>query len=149
MIFMKTELSTALNQYLANVAMEYVKLHNLHWNVVGSSFKQVHEYLETLYDGFADVLDGVAELLKMHDIQPLASMKDYLAAATIQELGSVELSTREALGIARGDLLVLKAQAESIRSAADADDVYDVVAAMEEQLSDYNKTLWFLQAMGK
>lgn len=146
---MKTELSTALNQYLANVAMEYVKLHNLHWNVVGSSFKQVHEYLETLYDGFADVLDGVAELLKMHDIQPLASMKDYLAAATIQELGSVELSTREALGIARGDLLVLKTQAESIRSAADADDVYDVVAAMEEQLSDYNKTLWFLQAMGK
>jgi starvation-inducible DNA-binding protein len=149
MIFMKTELSTALNQYLANVAVEYVKLHNLHWNVVGSSFKQVHEYLETLYDGFADVLDGVAELLKMHDIQPLASMKDYLAAATIQELGSVELSTSEALSIARGDLLVLKAQAESIRSAADADDVYDVVAAMEEQLSDYNKTLWFLQAMGK
>lgn len=146
---MKTELSTALNQYLANVAVEYVKLHNLHWNVVGSSFKQVHEYLETLYDGFADVLDGVAELLKMHDIQPLASMKDYLAAATIQELGSVELSTSEALSIARGDLLVLKAQAESIRSAADADDVYDVVAAMEEQLSDYNKTLWFLQAMGK
>ena len=149
MIFMKTELSAALNQYLANVAVEYVKLHNLHWNVVGSSFKQAHEYLETLYDGFADVLDSVAELLKMHDIQPLASMKDYLAAATIQELGSVELSTREALGIARGDLLVLKAQAESIRSAADADDVYDVVAAMEEQLSDYNKTLWFLQAMGK
>ncbi len=146
---MKTELSAALNQYLANVAVEYVKLHNLHWNVVGSSFKQAHEYLETLYDGFADVLDSVAELLKMHDIQPLASMKDYLAAATIQELGSVELSTSEALGIARGDLLVLKAQAESIRSAADADDVYDVVAAMEEQLSDYNKTLWFLQAMGK
>ena len=143
---MKTELSAALNQYLANVAVEYVKLHNLHWNVVGSSFKQAHEYLETLYDGFADVLDSV---LKMHDIQPLASMKDYLAAATIQELGSVELSTSEALGIARGDLLVLKAQAESIRSAADADDVYDVVAAMEEQLSDYNKTLWFLQAMGK
>lgn len=146
---MKTELSTALNQYLANVTVEYVKLHNLHWNVVGPSFKQVHEYLENLYDGLADVLDGVAELLKMHDIQPLASMKDYLAAATIQELGSVELSTSEALGIARGDLLILKTQAESIRSAADADDVYDVVAAMEEQLSDYNKTLWFLQAMGK
>ena len=146
---MKTELSTALNQYLANVAVEYVKLHNLHWNVVGPSFKQVHEYLETLYDGLADILDTVAELLKMHDVQPLASMKDYLAAATILELDSAELSTSEALGIARGDLLVLKAQAESIRSAANADDVYDVVAAMEDQLSDYNKTLWFLQAMGK
>ena len=146
---MKTELSNALNQYLANVAVEYVKFHNLHWNVVGPSFKQVHEYLETLYDGLADILDTVAELLKMHDVQPLASMKDYLAAATILELDSAELSTSEALGIARGDLLVLKAQAESIRSAADADDAYDVVAAMEDQLSNYNKTLWFLQAMGK
>ena len=146
---MKTELSNALNQYLANVAVEYVKFHNLHWNVVGPSFKHVHEYLETLYDGLADILDTVAELLKMHDVQPLASMKDYLAAATILELDSAELSTSEALGIARGDLLVLKAQAESIQSAANADDVYDVVAAMEDQLSDYNKTLWFLQAMGK
>ena len=146
---MKTELSNALNQYLANVAVEYVKFHNLHWNVLGPSFKHVHEYLETLYDGLADILDTVAELLKMHDVQPLASMKDYLAAATILELDSAELSTSEALGIARGDLLVLKAQAESIRSAANADDVYDVVAAMEDQLSDYNKTLWFLQAMGK
>lgn len=146
---MKNELSAALNRYLANVAVGYVKFHNLHWNVVGSSFKQVHEYLETLYDGFADILDSVAELLKMHDVQPLASMKDYLAAATIQELDSDERPIREVLDIARGDLLALKAQAESIRSAADADDAYDVVAAMEDQLSNYNKTLWFLQAMGK
>lgn len=36
---MKHELSADLNRYLANVAVEYVKLHNLHWNVVGSSFK--------------------------------------------------------------------------------------------------------------
>lgn len=146
---MKNELSVALSQYLANVAVGYVKFHNLHWNVVGSSFKQVHEYLETLYDGFADILDSIAELLKMHDVQPLASMKDYLAAATIQELDSDERPIREVLDIARGDLLALKAQAESIRSAADADDAYDVVAAMEDQLSNYNKTLWFLQAMGK
>lgn len=146
---MKNEFSVALNQYLANVAVGYVKFHNLHWNVVGSSFKQVHEYLETLYDGFADILDSVAELLKMHGVQPLASMKDYLAAATIQELDSDERPIHEVLDIARGDLLALKAQAESIRSAADADDAYDVVAAMEDQLSNYNKTLWFLQAMGK
>ena len=146
---MKNELSAALNQYLANVAVGYVKFHNLHWNVVGSSFKQVHEYLETLYDGFADILDSVAELLKMHDVQPLASLKDYLAAATIQELDSDERPIHEVLDIARGDLLALKAQAESIRSAADAADAYEGGAAMEDQLSTYHRTLWFLQAMGK
>lgn len=144
---MKNELSTALNQYLANVAVAYVKFHNLHWNVVGQSFKQVHEYLETLYDGFANVLDSVAELLKMHDIQPLASMKDYLAVATIQEMTSEELPISKVLSIAQNDLMTLKAQAESIRSAADEDGAYDIVSAMEDHLSDYNKTLWFLRAM--
>lgn len=55
--------------------------HSLHWNVAGISFKQVLEYLETLYDGFADVLDNMAKPLKMRAVQPLALMKDYLTAA--------------------------------------------------------------------
>ena len=81
---MKKELSTSLNTYLADLGVLYIKLHNLHWNVVGRDFKQVHEYLETLYDGVSDVLDEVAELLKMQGAQPLASLKDYLAAASLQ-----------------------------------------------------------------
>ena len=52
------------NKYLANVGVEYIKLHNLHWNVIGLQFKAVHEYLESLYDSLADVLDEVAELIK-------------------------------------------------------------------------------------
>lgn len=146
---MKRELSDALNRYLANVAVEYVKLHNLHWNVVGPDFKQVHEYLETLYNGFSGALDEVAELLKMHGAQPLASMRDYLSAAAIQELDSAERPSREVREVLRDDLLALKAQAEAIRTEADGEGLYDVVAALEGQLSGYHKTLWFLQAMGK
>ena len=146
---MKHELSVALNRYLANVAVEYVKLHNLHWNVVGPSFQQVHEYLETLYNGFAGMLDTVAELLKIHGAQPLASMQDYLAAAAVRELDSAERPVEEVLDLLRNDLQALKNQAGTIRAAADAEGLYDVVSALEEQLSGYNKTLWFLRAMGK
>ena len=85
--------------YLANVGVLYVKLHNLHWNVVGKDFKPVHEYLETLYDGFADVFDAVAETIKMHDAQPVASLKGYLEIATIQEADSVELHSSDVLAI--------------------------------------------------
>ena len=62
---MKKELVTQVNAYLANIGVSYIKLHNLHWNVVGSQFKAAHEYLETLYDALADVLDAIAELLKI------------------------------------------------------------------------------------
>lgn len=146
---MKKELATALNTYLANMGVMYIKLHNLHWNVVGSDFKQVHEYLETLYDAMAGVLDEVAELLKMQGEQLLASLKDYLAAASIQELPSAELRSREVLRIVQADLTLLRDQAQQIRADAAADDVYAVVSMMEEHLAQYNKTLWFVEAMQK
>lgn len=146
---MKKELSTSLNTYLADLGVLYIKLHNLHWNVVGRDFKQVHEYLETLYDGVSDVLDEVAELLKMQGAQPLASLKDYLAAASLQELPSAELHSGEVLSIVHGDLATLRDQAQQIRTAAAAEDNYAVVSMMESHLAQYNKTLWFVEAMQK
>ncbi len=43
---MKKNLFEKLNKYLADTAVMYIKLHNLHWNVYGLQFKAVHEYLE-------------------------------------------------------------------------------------------------------
>lgn len=144
---MKKEMTAALNQYLANVAVLYVKLHNLHWNVVGRDFKPVHEYLETLYDGFAGTLDSVAECLKMNGEFPLASMKAYMETATIQELDSAVIRSGEALDVVKQDMGEMKAQAETIRAQADSEGLYGLVAMMEEQLEHYQKTLWFLEAM--
>lgn len=146
---MKEELYNDLNKYLADVAVLYIKFHNLHWNVVGKQFKNVHEYLETIYDGFADVLDEVAENLKMNGKTPLASMSDYLKVTSIQELENVEVSVTDTLNIAKQDIASMKTFAESIRKFAGKEDNYDVVAMMEGHLSDYNKTLWFLEAMTK
>lgn len=42
---------------------------------MGSPFKAVHEYLETLYDALADVLDSTAKLLKMNGEMTFAGMK--------------------------------------------------------------------------
>ena len=146
---MKKELSMSLNRYLANIGVAYVKLHNLHWNVVGKDFKAVHEYLEGLYDGMAEVLDSVAELLKMHDEVPAASMKEYLELASIEELPSVEMKSADVLAVVLADMELLKAQAEEIRAEADKDDVYAVVGAMEGDLGQYSKNIWFLKAMMK
>jgi len=146
---MKNELSMSINRYLANIGVSYVKLHNLHWNVIGKDFKAVHEYLEGLYDGMADVLDSVAELLKMHDVVPAASMKEYLELASIEELPSVEMKSADVLAVVLADMELLKAQAEEIRAEAAKDDVYSVVAAMEGDLGQYSKNIWFLKAMMK
>ena len=146
---MNKQLSVQLNKYLANLAVEYVKLHNLHWNVVGINFKAIHEYLEGLYDGISASLDSVAELLKMHDEVPAASLKEYLALSDIEELPSVEVKGKEALEVVLKDFQSFKALGESIRLEADEANLYDVVSAMEGDLEQFNKAIWFIKAMLK
>lgn len=146
---MNNVLVNNINKYLADVSVSYIKLHNLHWNVVGPQFKQVHEYLEELYDSFAEVLDETAEILKIHGEKPLASMKEYLAVSTIEELGSDEISIPSVLSIVAKDLSSLKKEAEGIRKEADENDVFEITNMMEDHIKEYSKTLWFLSAMQK
>lgn len=146
---MRKELAVKVNGYLANVAVSYVKLHNLHWNVVGPQFKAVHEYLEELYDAYAGVLDAVAEALKMQDELPLSRMSDYLVAASIKEIEAKDYSVEEVLKIVLADMQEMKEQAEDIRLAAEEDDNYPIVNMMEDDLENYNKSIWFVKSMLK
>lgn len=138
-----------VNGYIANIAVSYIKLHNLHWNVIGPDFKPVHEYLETLYDAMAEVLDESAELLKINGQVPLASMQDYLKVATVKELESKDYSTKEALAIVLADMQLLKAQASELRALANEQDQFDIANLAEDNLANYNKTIWFLSVMNK
>jgi len=39
-----------LQEYLSNLAVLNVKLHNIHWNVVGENFLKIHDFTEEAYD---------------------------------------------------------------------------------------------------
>ena len=144
---MNKKLSEKLNVYLADTAVMYIKLHNLHWNVYGVQFKAVHEYLEELYDGFTANMDAIAELLRMHDMYPAASLAEYLKISSIKELPSEKVDVKQALSIVLEDLKAFDKKAKEIRSTADEDDVFDVVAMMEEHCAAYQKTIWFISSM--
>lgn len=146
---MKKELVLKSNKYLANINVNYVKLHNLHWNVLGLQFKPVHEYLEGLYDSMHEVFDEVAELLKMNGEYPLASLRDFLAVAEIKELESKDYSVKESLEIALADIKLLKENAAELRKLAAEDDFYPLQVMMEDHLANYNKVIWFVESMLK
>lgn len=146
---MTDKLKIELNNYLSNNAVFYIKLHNLHWNVSGINFKIIHEYLETIYDSISIVLDEVAEVIKMQNEFPLASMNDYLEKATIKEISSVNYKGDEVLEITRNDIKILINQAECIRTISSDDDNYSIATMLEDHLANLNKTLWFLDSMKK
>jgi len=136
-----------MNEYLANLAVLNVKFHNLHWNVEGKQFVQLHEFTEAMYDSFFEQFDEVAELMKMRGIYPLATLTDYLKATTIDELASKKFSADELLTIVKNDLNVMKDCAVSIRNDADENNDFVVVAAFEGYVASFQKNLWFIDAL--
>jgi len=144
---MNKNLFGKLNKYLADNAVMYIKLHNLHWNVYGLQFKPVHEYLEALYDDTTEKMDAIAELLRMKGEYPAASLEEYLKLSSIKELPSGKIANKAALEIVLKDLKALDAEAKDVRATADEDDIFDVVMMMEEYCAFYQKTIWFISQM--
>ena len=78
-------IQSELNLQIANWSILYTKLHRFHWYVKGPLFFTLHAKFEELYDESALVVDQVAERLLAIQGEPIATMKEYLETATIQE----------------------------------------------------------------
>ncbi len=138
-----------LQKYLSNLAVLNIKFHNIHWNVVGNQFVQVHEFTEGIYDKLFQDLDEVAELLKMKDIMPLSTMAEYLENTDIEEIKAKDFSIKESLDIVKKDLETMKALAVEIRNIADEEGDFETVAIFEDYVADYSKNIWFIKSMLK
>lgn len=136
-----------LNAYLSNLAVLNANLHNIHWNVTGKQFVQIHEFTEGLYDDFFEKYDAVAELLKMKGEKPLVKLSDYLENATIEELSTDEFTCREALERVLEYLKEMKRLATEIRNEADEDGDFEVVGEFEGHVAGYSKNIWFVKSM--
>jgi starvation-inducible DNA-binding protein len=57
------------------------------------------------------------------------------------------VEVKKALSVALEDLKTLDAEAKAVRAAADEEDLFDVVAMMEDQCGEFQKTIWFIESM--
>ncbi|GFN36599.1 Dps family protein [Tepidimicrobium xylanilyticum] len=138
-----------LQKYLSNLAVLNVKLHNIHWNVVGTQFLNVHNFTEEIYDDLFEKFDEVAELLKTKNVMPLSTMAEYLENATIEEVKAKEFTIKESYEIIKKDLEIMKNLATEIRNTADEEGDFETVAMFEDFVSELSKNIWFVDAMLK
>ena len=136
-----------MNAYLSDLVVFYLKLHDLHWNVKGMQFIPVHQYSESRYEDMAEKFDEIAELLLQHGEKPVSSIREYLALSSIKELNKDSYRDEEVIRIISEDMAYLKGKAEALRLDADAEGLFDIVAALEDHIAGYNKELWFLRSM--
>ena len=136
-----------MNAYLSDLVVFYLKLHDLHWNVKGMQFVPVHQYSESRYEDMAEKFDEIAELIIQHGEKPVSSISEYVKNASIKELNKGSYRDEEVIKIIAEDMAQLKAAAEALRLKMAEEDVFDVVAVLEEHIAGYQKELWFLSSM--
>ncbi len=137
----------SMQTYLSNLAVLNTKLHNIHWNVEGKEFMQIHKFTEELYEDFFEKFDEIAEILKMKGEMPLVKMEDYVKNATVKEEKSRSFGCMESLEIVEKDLKEMKKLATEIRNKADEENDFEVVAEMEDHVADYSQKIWFIEAI--
>ncbi len=136
-----------LNIFLSNLAVINVKIHNLHWNVVGPNFFVVHKMTEKLYQMFQLQYGQVAEMMKMQNQMPLVTMAEYLDNTTIEEIEGRDYTDLEVLELLETDCQNIMALAKDIRDEADKKDNFLLANLLEEYLAIYAKKSWMLRAM--
>lgn len=136
-----------INGFLSDLAVMNIKVHNLHWNVVGMEFRAVHKMAEKIYMLMADQLDEVAEVMKMKNLMPFARMADYLDNSVIAEIESRPYQTDEVVAILEKDWKLLVDRAKKLRAEAAKEDDYLVANLMDDYLRVYAKKAWMISAM--
>ncbi len=80
-----TQVSALLNQLLADEFVVYVKTLNFHWNVVGSDFYALHLFFQKQYEELFDIVDDIAERVRVFNVQSLGSCAEFMKHASLDE----------------------------------------------------------------
>ncbi|MBO2942449.1 DNA starvation/stationary phase protection protein [Paenibacillus sp. F411] len=134
-----------LNQQVANLNVLYVKIHNYHWYVTGEQFFSLHVKFEELYNEVTLKMDEIAERLLAIKGRPLATMREYLDAATVQEASGNE-DTRGMVQQLVEDMATLCEEfQEGIEMAEEAEDAptADMLTGFK---ADFEKHMWMLRS---
>ena len=143
---MTKELEKKLNLYLANQLVDYVKKHNLHWNLKGSQFFTLHAKLEELYDEANDILDEVAERILALGGNPVSNMKEALSMATIKELENGPKSTEQTIKALISDTDYWIKDSKEIAELADKEGDSVTNDMFNGYTKAYQKLAWMLKA---
>lgn len=81
-----TQVVDGLQRLLSDEVLLYLKTRNFHWNVEGPDFSELHKLFETQYEQLDEIMDEVAERVRIVGGYAAGSMQEFQRYATLQEV---------------------------------------------------------------
>src|SRR5687767_3341592 len=79
------EIIQVLGHILADEYVLYTKTFNAHWNIEGHDFHAMHAFFKSLYTEIANIIDMVAERMRMLGHYAPATLKQFLELTHLTE----------------------------------------------------------------
>lgn len=139
-----TEVLSALNLQLANAYVLSVKYKKFHWYVSGPFFKQLHELFDEHYRQIVEIIDDLAERSRAIGGHPIATMKEFLETAEIDESPNLNYTPQEMVEILYEDTdTIIDSLHQHIELATNHHDpgTADILTQIVEI---YQKQAWYL-----
>lgn len=146
-----TETKKALNQLVADLSQASAAIHQVHWYLRGTCFKEWHEMMDDYRELVEGQLDEVAERLIIIDGAPFSTLEEFVAQTSIKsEAGdytkSLHTHIERVVSIFRS---LADAYQALILAAGDEDDFVSQDLGIGAK-AEIEKTIWMLQAeLGK
>ena len=145
---MEEQLIEKLNKYLQSLTVAQQNAHILHWNVKGRGFRSAHLQLQDVYENFFEKTDEVAELIRIHNGIPVASLTDCVQGSGIEEISSKQnFKVLNALKMCLEDVKDIISICNDIVIFANENNFIDVSDTLGGHSSDIGKLKYFLDSM--
>ncbi|WP_322876471.1 DNA starvation/stationary phase protection protein [Mycoplasmopsis felis] len=125
-----------LKKLQANLQVFYQKLSNIHWNIKGLEFFEIHEEVDKLRNEVNNFVDEVAEKILMKNNLALGSYNEVLKLSSLNELTSQEFEYEQATKNIINDLNFILIGIEEFEWSK------RVQPLIDEVLLTFDKWLW-------
>ena len=140
-----SNLSSALQQVLADTAALTLKTQNYHWNVTGPNFSSLHSLFESQYNEMNAALDEIAERIRTLNVRVPAGLKAFGMQTTVLDGDHKAKASVMLNDLVDGHQTVVKALNTALEVAESAGDEASVDVLIG-RIQVHDKHLWMLKS---
>ncbi len=138
-----------LEKFLASQSILNLKIRNFHWNVQGPHFSDYHKFFEEMYESSAELIDDIAERIRMLGEKSPATMNFFLENSFLEEQSNYNLEAEKMVAELVADtektISEMRKAIEVIGETGDKGTEDFLIATMQ----DHEKNAWMLRSMIK
>jgi len=143
----KLAVTKSLSKLLADEFVLYTKTRNAHWNIEGPDFHSMHLFFEAQYEALDDIMDGVAERIRMLGHYSPATLQAFLQLTHLSEKTGGDNSSagfiKELVGDHESIIIFLRENINPFASEYGDAGTSDYITGLMEQ---HEKMAWMLRA---